>query len=199
MKILDSTISRKLKDSIERELQKGEYVSFVEQPRPRFFTVTSIATFLFGIPWTLFSLSWMVFIFFLTASHQNPNPLDQLLPLFGIPFVLIGFGLLSSPIWAYRNACETAYVITDRRAITFLGGLATKIRSVFAENLDDLHREERPDGSGDVIFVSTNERDMNGDVIEMPYGFLGVENAKTTEDRLRQLLSTHTSRLHDGG
>ena len=195
MKILDSTISRKLKDSIERELQKGEFVSFIEQPRPRYFTGASIGAFLFGIPWTIFSLSWMVYIFLLTTGHETPNLIDQLFPLFGIPFVLVGFALLSSPIWTYRNACETAYVITDRRAISFSGGFIATIRSVFADDFDNLYRKERSDCSGDVIFGIAAERDSDGHVNNIPYGFLGVENAKATEERLRELVSTNSKCL----
>ena len=188
MKFLDSNISRKLNDAVDRELESGETVSFIETPQPRFFTTASTGAFLFAIPWTLFALFWM----FGAAGFKVPDLKNgfDLFPLFGVPFVLIGFAMLSSPIWAYRNAYKTVYVITDRRAISFVGGFRTTIRSFFPDDLRDLHRTERSDGSGDVIIGTTTKRDSDGDVHSTPYGFLGVENAKATEDRLRQLAST---------
>ena len=36
-------------------------------------------------------------------------------PLFGLPFVLIGLGMLTAPHWAKRKALRTAYAVTDRR------------------------------------------------------------------------------------
>lgn len=178
-------ISRKLNDAIGRELQPGETVAFVESPEPRFFTTASTAAFVFAIPWTLFALFWIAG----ASGFKLPefkNGFD-LFPLFGIPFVLIGFAMLSSPIWAYRNAFKTAYVITDRRAITFVGGFRTTIRSFFPEDLGGMHRSERSDGSGDVIIGTTTRRDSDGDPHSTHYGFLGVADAKATEDRLRVL------------
>ena len=197
MKFLDSTISRKLNDAVERELEPGEKVTFIETPQPRFFTTASTGAFLFAIPWTLFALFWMAG----AAGFKIPdfkNGFD-LFPFFGVPFVLIGFAMLSSPIWAYRNAFKTVYVITDRRAISFVGGFRTTIRSFFPDDLGDLYRTERSDGSGDVIIGTTTKRDSDGDAHSTPYGFLGVENAKTTEDRLRQLAATKLAPCADGG
>ena len=194
---LDSTISRQLNDTIDRELEHDEKVMFVETPQPRFFTATSTGAFLFAIPWTLFALFWIAG----ASGSKVPdfkNGFD-LFPLFGIPFVLIGFAMLSSPIWAYRNASKTAYVITDRRAISIVGGYRTTIRSYFPKDLGDLYRTERSDGSGDVIIGLKTQRDSDGDHQRTPYGFLGVENAKATEDRLRKLASANTSPTTDQG
>lgn len=195
--MLDITISRKLNDAIERELQPGETVSSIETPQPRFFTTTSTSAFLFAIPWTLFALFWMAG----ASGFKVPdfqNGLD-LFPFFGVPFVLIGLGMFSSPIWAYRSAFNSVYVITDRRAITFVGGFRTTIRSFFPDDLNGLHRSERSDGSGDVIVGTTTKRDSEGGTDTSSYGFLGVADAKATEDRLRILASTKSKLPCDGG
>ena len=183
--MLDPTISRNLNSAVERELRSGESVSFMETPQPRFFTTASTGAFVFAIPWTLFALFWMGG----AAGFKIPdfkNGFD-LFPLFGIPFVLIGFAMLSSPFWAYRNAFKSVYVITDQRAITFVGGFRTTIRSFYPDDLRDVYRTERPDGSGDVIIGSSVRRDSDGDSHTTHFGFLGVSDAKATEDRLRVL------------
>ena len=183
--MIDPNISRNLNDAVERELRPGETVSFVETPQPRYFTSASTGAFLFAIPWTLFALFWIGG----AAGFKIPdfkNGFD-LFPLFGVPFVLIGFAMLSSPIWAYRNAFKSVYVITDQRAITFVGGFRTTIRSFTPDDLKAIYRTERSDGSGDVIIGSNMGRDSDGDPHTMHYGFLGVADAKATEDRLRML------------
>jgi len=72
-------------------------------------------------------------------------------PLFGVPFILVGFGMLSGPIWAYRKALKTVYVVTNRRAITLDGGRTVAIRSYPPDRLADVYRKERKDGTGDVL------------------------------------------------
>jgi hypothetical protein len=40
-----------------------------------------------------------------------------LFPLFGVPFVLIGLGMLAAPYWMRRKAQNTVYALTDKRAL----------------------------------------------------------------------------------
>lgn len=107
--------------------------------------------------------------------------------------------MLSTPIWAYRNAFKSVYVITDRRGITIVGGFRTTVRSFFPDDLGDMHRSERSDGSGDVIIGRTTRRDSDGDLHRTAYGFLGVADAKATEDRLRVLASSKSRYPRDDG
>lgn len=197
VKMLDPTISRTLNDAIERELQPGEIVSSIESPQPRFVTTASTSTFVFGIPWTLFALFWIAG----ASRFKVPDFQDgfDFFPLFGIPFVLAGFGMLSSPIWAYRNAFKSVYVITDRRAFTIVGGVRTTIRSFFPDDLDDLHRSQRSDGSGDVLVATTAKRGSNGGSHASFRGFLGVADAKSFEDRLRVLAAIKSKLPRDAG
>lgn len=183
--MIDPTISPTLHAAVEREIRRGETVRFVETPQPRFFTSASTPAFLFAIPWTAFALFWMAG----AAGFKVPNFNKgfDLFPLFGVPFVLIGMAMLSTPYWAYRNAFRSVYVITDQRAITFVGGFRTTIRSFAPEHLQAIYRTERSDGSGDVIIGSNWKRDSDGDAHATHYGFLGVVDAKATEDRLRSL------------
>ena len=93
----------------------------------------------------------------------------DLFPLFGIPFVLIGFGMLSSPYWTMRKARRTAYVLTTARAIIFDGGFSTTIRSFGPDRLTDLRRKQRADGSGDVIFERKLSYDSDRSAINRPW------------------------------
>jgi hypothetical protein len=118
-------IPKELRKKIDNELQLGEGIRWVEQPVPRFFTVSSIGIFLFGIYWTSFALVWMH-----GASRFDPG-----FASFGLFFVLIGFGMLSSPIWEWQKVRKTVYLVTDKRAISIQGGWSTTIRSYLPNQL----------------------------------------------------------------
>ena len=87
---------------VDRELVDGEELIWTGQPRPSRFAIRSLPIVLFGIPWTAFSLFWICG----AAGFKPPDftgPMD-LFPLFGVPFVLIGIGMLASPLWMVRKA-----------------------------------------------------------------------------------------------
>ncbi len=154
-------------------------------PKPRFFSGPALGYFLFAIPWTAFSVFWMAG----AAGFKIPqfkNGAD-LFPLFGIPFFLIGIGLLSSPLWAYRNSLKTLYLITDRRAITIDGGSSYTIRSYTGEQLSDIFRREHKDGTGDVIISRNSWRDSDGDKQMQELGFLRINDAKHVESMLKEM------------
>lgn len=145
----------------------------------------SLPIVLFGIPWTAFALFWIAG----ASGFQIPEFKEgsDLFPLFGIPFVLVGFGMLGSPFWMMRKARKTAYVLTNNRVIIFDGGRSTTIRSFGPDRLTDLRRKQRTDGSGDLIFERKVSYDSDGDRQTTDHGFLAIPDVKMVEDMVRQL------------
>jgi hypothetical protein len=185
-------IPRELRRKIEGELQPGEFIRWVEQPIPRFFTAASIGSALFAIPWTSFSIFWM----WGALGSELPDLSKGLQPqhlfaLFGLPFVLIGFGMLTSPIWEWQAARETVYLVTDKRAISIQGGWSTTITSHLPDQLKDIYRRERADGAGDVIISIRRWKDSDGDSRSEEIGFLGVRNPREVENILKQLAQSN--------
>ena len=95
--------------------------------------------------------------------------------------------MLSSPIWVWQEARNTVYLVTDKRAISIQGGWSTTIRSRLPDQLKDLYRKERADGTGDVIISIRRWRDGDGDSRSEEIGFLGVRNPREVENILKQL------------
>lgn len=177
-------LSARLWRLAEAELEQGETVAWRGQPsRGRYF-LQAMPIVAFAIPWTAFALFWEA----CAAGFQLPNfqqPGQFFFALFGLPFLLIGFGMLSTPFWAARNAKNTLYVLTDRRAIIFEGGWGTKIRSFGPDRLRDLHRRQFRNGSGDVLFEEEESPGKNRSITRV--GFVAVANVKDVEDRVRRL------------
>ncbi|MBI1839243.1 MAG: hypothetical protein HYR88_00115 [Verrucomicrobia bacterium] len=179
-----------LRSTIDSELQSGERIVWMDQPIPKRYARGTMGLVLFGIPWTAFSLFWVCaaggMIFF---TGKKPPAGFAFFPLFGLPFVLIGFGMLSSPFWSRRRARKVAYVITDRRAILVTGGLLRSftIRSFLPAQLGDLRRHQYPDGSGDLAFAQDLWRDNDGDRRSRDVGFMGVRDVKAVEEKVAAL------------
>ena len=112
---------------------------------------------------------------------------QHLFALFGLPFVFIGFVMLSSPISVWQAARKTVYLVTDKRAISIQGGWSTTIRSYLPDQLKDIYRKERADGTGDVIISIRRWKDSDGDNRNEEIGFLGVRNPREVENILKQL------------
>ena len=187
-----SSLPPDIANLVESELRSGERVAWTGQPIPSLFARRSIRIVLFGIPWTAFALFWMAG----ASGFKVPdfsNGIFGIFPLFGLPFVLIGFGLLSSPYWMRRKALKIAYVITDQRAIVFAGGTwgSTTIRSFDPERLKDIRRVQKSDGTGDLIFERTWSSNGDGGRQFTDHGFLAIADVREVEVMITRL--THAA------
>jgi hypothetical protein len=196
------TLPEELDRRIRTELRQGERLVWSGQPIPRRFMRSTLPIVLFGIPWTAFALFWMAGasgILFGGFGGDAPGGFGAFFtcfPLFGVPFVLIGLGMLSSPYWMYRRARRTCYALTNQRALVWAAGWFSgiEIRSFRPSALGKMARREFSDGSGDLIFeeffsVSRNsDGDMRSQRTER--GFLGIENVREVEELVRKTLPT---------
>ncbi|MDB5387120.1 MAG: hypothetical protein JWM11_2766 [Planctomycetaceae bacterium] len=186
--MFDPAIPATLKEILMRELDRDENLLWSAVPKPVFFNGPTTSAFLFAIPWTAFSVFWTVG----AAGFKIPqfNQGEELFPLFGIPFFLIGIGLLSAPLWAYRSSLKTVYAITDRRAITVEGGMSYTIRSYRPEKLTEIFRREHQDGTGDIIITRIAWKNSEDKQMQ-ELGFLRIRDAKNVEAMLNTL-ANHT-------
>jgi hypothetical protein len=183
-----SLLPEPIRQRVEAELRPGEGVRWVEQPIPGRVAWTALPTFLFAIPWTAFALFWTWGAWGATCGGKL-TPEARMFPLFGIPFVLVGLGLFSSPLWLMLGAKRTVYLVTDRRAVVIRGGWAgnVTVRSFEPEKLMDLRRDQREDGSGDLVFGQDVKVGSKGREYTVDYGFIAVPNAREAEEYVRAL------------
>jgi len=172
-------IGRKLKDTVRHELEPGEKIEWMAPPAPQFFSSASTPVFLFSIPWTAFALFWII-----GASQSSEG-----LSLFGVPFILIGIWMMSSPLWVYYKTLQSVYVITDKRAITVEGGRSLSIRSYPPEMLQSVYRRERKNGTGDVIFAFQSWKDSDGDTQRKDLGFINIREPRKVEKMLKKMIA----------
>lgn len=178
-------------EMLRSELNSGEKLLWTGQPLANRAGQGSLPLVLFGIPWTAFSVFWVVMAFGITRhapSHPEPFPINLFplfFPLFGLPFVLIGVGMLSSPYWMRRRAQKIVYAITDKRALilspTWRNGIS--VRSIPPEHLTDRTRAQNPDGSGSLVFthLTTTRSTGQGGTTTVTVGFDNIADVRDVD------------------
>ncbi|HKP12558.1 MAG TPA: hypothetical protein VJZ91_10625 [Blastocatellia bacterium] len=175
------TVDYEAQQAAQAQLDAGERLLWYGRPDPKRQLFGSLFVLLFGIPWTAFALFWTA-----AASGLVWGELGfgwhSLFALWGVPFVLVGFGMLSSPYWTYRKAKRTVYAVTSRRALIISGTRERKVQSFAARDIGLIERTERGNGKGDVMFASSAS-----DKTPQRIGFTGIADARRVE---RLLLDT---------
>jgi len=187
-----------IQNRIASELRKDERLVRAGQPDPKRFARMAIPIMIFGIPFTAFAIFWMVAAsgIMFGAGNMGFGALFACFPLFGIPFLLTGLTMLSSPIWMKRRAKKTCYALTDQRAIIWaverFSGIV--VRSYQASELGKMVRREYANGTGDLIFeeiVTLHTSSNNGSRLRTTErGFIAVPHVRDVEDLLRSTLLT---------
>lgn len=182
-----------LAQALRRELLTGERVLWSASPRGGWL-LGGFAAWLFAIPWTVFALGWEAAAFAPWFANKTPDAIRWgfgiVFPLFGLPFIAIGFWMLSRPIQAIRQARRTLFALTDRRVIRLVEGRRREVQSVLLDQIGPIDRRERADGHGDLAIQTHSRVDSDGDRITEKFLICGVPEVA----RLERLLHDARSR-----
>ena len=150
--------------ALERELRPGERVIWQERQFARI-SYMSFAIYLFAIPWTAFALFWTAMAATGVQSvDEDVGLMGWAFPLFGVPFIAVGVGMLSSPFLPLFNKGKVLFAITSERVIKIrLGRRSLNVETVHARRIGAIKRMERPDGSGTLGFIVGTHLDSDGD------------------------------------
>ena len=167
----------------QSELKAGENLLWVGQPDPlRYALQGTLPTTLFGLVFTAGPL----FLAFINGSF----------PVGLMIFLLIGLVIMSVPLWAYRDAKQTVYAVTDKRLLIITGGGSRSVQSFVDSRIvkvdsriGKIESVERSNGSGDIVFAEKVSRYRNSDghsctSIE-PIGFFGIPDVRSVEKLVR--------------
>ncbi len=154
-----------LRALIGAELERDERIRWIGRPIVgRLVWHHSWFLCLFGLGFAPMMLVLMAFMYFEGAAWWA-----------GLPFLLFSLAVISSPWWALRRARLTAYLITDRRALSCHAAYPVAVHSYPFDTLEVIERSQRPDGSGDLA------------------GFLALRDVSAVERILRDALLQQTS------
>jgi hypothetical protein len=170
-----------LRATVAGELAEDESVTWVEQPRGARFARCAVPLLVLGLLAVLAEVYWL--------RHVRETGFGLDVVVLAVPFGIVTAGMLLSPLWFLFGARRTAYVVTDRRAIIFLGGFTMSVHSFRPSRLRRLQSRPRPDGSGDLIFTYQIWYAQGGTslVPRLDNGFYGVPDLSEAERAVRTL------------
>lgn len=189
-------LAPELRARLDRELEKGERVVWAGQPLARAYARGAWGMAVFGVFFGGFALVWTALAAtgaWAGVQKGGAGWWAVLFPLWGLPFIAVGFAMLTAPYWARRRAARVVYAVTDRRALV-LAPVAMRgesVRSFVPRQLQSLERIERRDGSGDLVFANDLHVSGDGDggtrngVRQV--GFTGVADVRGVEGVVRRL------------
>jgi hypothetical protein len=180
---------------VQSELAAGEKLVWVGQPLASRLVMGSIPLVFMGVLFTGFAVFWIA----MATSMGAPF----FFPLFGLIFVGVGVGMLTSPLWMAQRARKTCYALTNRRAIVWEAGWFGTVRvfSYTPNALGKMYRQERGDGSGDLVFeevVSVGSHYVSHgqhgghwqtSTSVTRRGFLAIPRVRDVEDLIRRTLN----------
>ncbi|MXO89047.1 hypothetical protein [Alteraurantiacibacter aestuarii] len=191
---MNAPYSDPLQMALQRELRRSERVLWQAKPLARVATKAFLIYF-FAIPWTAFALFWTVMAMGATSGGWgDAGWLSFAFPLFGLPFILVGLGMLSAPFIPLFAARKTLFAITDERVIRLYLGRRLMTSSLEAGQIGEIERTEGPDGSGTLKITAGSYRDSDGDRMAREFGLGEVENVFKAQETIRDMVSRHRAR-----
>ncbi len=177
---LDSLPGR-LQQTVEEELRTDETPVWVGQPLRRRFARLATPMLVLGLLAVVAQVLWV--------RHVRRTGFGLDMALWAIPFAALTLAMLLSPLWFMHSAKRTAYVVTDQRAIIFLGGVVRSVYSFRPSRLRRIRLYPRPDGSGDIVFTYLIWYAQGGTTLvpRMDNGFYGITDLSGAEKAIRKL------------
>jgi hypothetical protein len=154
---------------------------------------------LFAVPWTAFALFWesmvagplIMHLLGYEVSGKMPTKATMtglwVMALFGLPFVLVGFGMLAAPFYAMRKGAKTFYVLTNKRIAILEGGQNVTVTSIPPSEIGPLSRKEGPDGRGTLTISQGYGLDSDGDRFERKQELGVINDVRRVEQLVRDL------------
>jgi hypothetical protein len=201
--MFDQGVPAGLKAFAEREFL-GESLLWAARPDRRIQALLSCAIWLFAIPWTAFSLFWIsVPVAALYESYFGVNigaprgaasGMMWAFAIFGVPFVLIGFGMLLAPLGVLWKGRRTLYVLTNRRLAVLEGSRTVTLTSILPGDMQGFSRKEGPDGRGTLIIEQGFELDSDGDRRPRRTEIGVIDGVRKVEEMVRRLKDSASAR-----
>jgi hypothetical protein len=168
--------------SAQSELQGGESLLWTGPANPGRSAMSALPAAFFGIPFAGFAFFWMSTAYRSThnlANHHNTVTSGfNLLPLFGLPFLLIGLGMVLAPLFVYLKGRTGVYAVTNRRVMVITGTKSRSVKSIIPNDIAEVDHRERPDGTGDVLIRTNSVMRTNNGTTQITVGLYGVPNVK---------------------
>jgi hypothetical protein len=167
------------------QMDGGERLLWSGTPSPGAMALSALPASLFGIPFAGFACFW-IWTAYSSTSHMTRGAGPwAFFPLFGVPFLLVGLGMITAPLWVALAAGKTVYAVTERRLLIINGLGVRGVQSFTPKDVDDLLRVEGADGRGSIYFAKRSFTSSRGAQVSSRIGFVGIPDVRHVEQLIR--------------
>lgn len=107
-----------------------------------------------------------------------------------MPFVLIGLGIVLSPLFYYWRAHKIAYVLTDKRAVIDIQGPFGGRTSVPLDQVPFVNLKGVGNGGiGSVMFMENTRSGRRGRTYTVEDGFVAITEPQKVERQMRDAIT----------
>jgi len=162
-------LSQQLKVRAADKIDANEQILFVAKPEPGHEGQVKAWFLPFAIVWSLFSFVWTGTA--LASAIATKSPGSWFMALFGVPFVVIGIGMLTTPYISYKRELHTIYALTDKRALVFSNDGVRELVAYDDKHFGPIEPKSYSENRTDVMFRSNLDSESPG----VTGGFWGIE------------------------
>lgn len=181
-----------LRSAVESAMAPGEVVAWAGRPCPRAAFLSMLPVWLFAIPWltasSLFFGSAIAAAAGMAVIEGAEGPMAWVMLIFSLPFMAVGIGALSAPLFAMREAQNSGFLITDRRVLKVTATRNRMTRSLTGAALRGVESRVGSDGRGAVKVLGPVGKDSDGDRVADDIKMIGVADAAGAEAALWRLI-----------
>lgn len=164
-------LSQQLTVTAADKMEPGEAILYVAKPEPGHEGQVKIWFLPFAIVWTLFSIFW--FTAAVAGAISSKSIATWGMALFGVPFVVIGIGMLTTPYITYKRELHTIYALTDKRALVFSNEGVHELVAYDDKHFGPIVPKPYSPERSDIMFRSNLDAESPG----VTGGFWGIERS----------------------
>lgn len=127
-----------------REMRPHERLIWADQPIAMVRRIPAIGRILFGLVFGGFAVFWTSAAWLMTRGVED-GFFGFFFPLFGVPFIAVGAGMVVAGVRSWRERGGIVYALSDQRVLIIEGGRKRTVRSL---DLTAIRGVERVDGEG---------------------------------------------------
>jgi hypothetical protein len=167
-------------DVARGEMRPHERLVWADRPTSRLRAAPALGRIVFGLIFGGFAVFWTSAAWLMTRGVED-GFFGTFFPLFGVPFIAVGAGMVVAGIRSWRDGGGTVYALSDQRVVIIAGGRRRTVRSLDLKAIRGVERVEGEGGSGTISLLIEGTSTMH----EVLAGVPDVARVAAEIERLR--------------
>ena len=139
-------------DVARREMRPHEHLVWADRPVGGGRGAPAIGRILFGLLFGGFAVFWTSAAWLMTRGVKD-GAFGLFFPLFGVPFIAVGAGIVVAGIRSWRDGGGTVYALSEERVVIIAGGRKGTVRSLDLTAIRGVERAEGEGGAGTITLL----------------------------------------------